>query len=247
MIRRRLPWVLAVAVVFALTGGCAHDRDIVFVPTSNIFHPCDTGYTLFAGYFGQYYVSGNGCNGGGQERDYDYEGDPEGSIVFRWKAIYFDAVKGKKALEDRTYRYFYAETREPVKMPQREEGHWLYEVHISLGPRRVWAEEAIVGSNLNVVPYTGGYGRTEYQVGDIDTLYYFIRSRPRTWSKDWPLVTEAPYHFRAVRGIELTESQYMTIACEQVGSARCKRRLEEDAPGLTEAQLAYLRTARGTR
>jgi hypothetical protein len=227
-----------------LTGCAAHDKDIVFAPGSYI-HQCEKGYTIFGGSFGQYHVSGNGCNGGGQERDYDYEGDPEGPIVFRWKAIYYDPVKGKKAVDADTHRYFYAESHDAVKMPPRGDDHWLYEVHISFGPRRVWVREAVADENLKVVPYSDERGKTDYQVGEIDTLYHFARSRPRTWSAEWPRMEETPYRFKAIKGIELTEAQYMTIACEMVGTAKCNKRLEEDAPGLTPAQLAYLRAARG--
>lgn len=245
MIRLRWRRWLAFGLLLGLLGGCAHDKKIVLAPTSNILHPCDKGYTLFAGYFGQYYVSGNGCNGGGQEQGYAFNGAPRGAIAFRWKAIYYDPVKGKKALDERKYRYFYAESCEPVEMPPRGNDHWLYEIHISLGPRRVSVKEAIVDQDVQVIAYHGDYGRTEYQVGRIDTLYYFVRSRPRTWSRDWPLIKQAPYHFQAIKGIELTKAQYWTIACEQVGTANCDKRLEDDAPGLTSAQLAYLRAVRG--
>ena len=236
--------------VLLLAGCSPDDDDIVIDGTSAIFHNCDgSGDTWFAGKFGQYYLQGYGCGGAGIQDEHRYSGDPTGAIVLRWKAIYLDPSKSDRPYAEQVIqrRYFYAESHEPIEMPPRRDNHWLYEVHVSFGPRLLWSKRAIPKQPVALERFDRGGGRMMYAAGEVDTLYYFIRSRP-TWVPReggmLPSVKEAAYEYQAIKGIELTEAQYMTIDCEKVGRDKCDERLEEDAPGLTGEQLAYLRAAR---
>ncbi len=67
-----------------------------------------------------------------------------------------------------------------------------------------------------------------YSVGELDTLYYFIRSRPKdVKSSQWPGVNTFPAHFTAVKGTEITGEQYRTIACETGGKKACGKYLHK--------------------
>lgn len=235
---RKFTLSLALWLLFPTLVSCSFDSEIIIDATSNAFR-CEDGATMFFGYLGQYYVQGNGCGGGGSKKDYAYEGTPEIPMVFRWKAFKF--VPGTEGVAESS-RYFYAESREAIELPPRSSGHHRYEVHLSIGPRLLLIKSAIPEPAPTIRLLDLGRDGTVYQVGDVDTLYYLVRSRQR--DRRLPSVERTLYPFHAIKGIELSEAQYMTIACEMSLTGECDEYLKEDAPGLNEQQRSYLREAR---
>lgn len=234
-------WQLLLAPLVA----CATNHDIVFYTGSGVTQDYDLGSTDYYGYFGQYQVSGNSCCGVDGSKAYRrFQGDPEGEIVGRWKVIYLDPTKKDRPYKDqiKQTRYFYVHTRAPISVPSRHKKHSVYEVYIAFGPRNVFPQGLHPQDKSMAKRFYNPSGVEEYVVGDIDTLYYFIRSRPKhIKTSQWPLVSTYPYEFTAVKGIEITHDQYMTIACESVGHNKCNNYLEPHVPGLTAGQKSYIR------
>ncbi len=232
---------LHILCILLLTTSCdLTKRDTFFsFCVSGDYDPNDTNFFQTDGYasYGQYHgIPGGSLRGYSCGYHDNFKGMPKGEIVAFWHAYRRDS---NKKIYPETEKFFYAYDPNPkIKIPKKGKGHAEYVTFISFGRFRL-RSEVLKSMDLTNVPYDEyANGYKFYQVGEQDKLYVSVISDCDENTKQGTYLTDGIYmtplsEFYTIQALEINSEQHDYV----------KRNgyLDENAPGLTEKQLQYIK------